>query len=352
MPGDPAFASSSPDPAPDTTPGMASGMVADLRGKRVLVIGDVMLDTYLAGDADRISPEAPVPVVRVEQESHLLGGAGNVAANIAAMGGLATIIGVIGKDRAADTLLDLFQARGIRTALTRLNRGTTVKTRVLARRQQMLRLDHECADPLAPVERAALIESVRAEAARHQAIILSDYAKGLFDAAFMADFDAVIGGMPQVPAVLADPKPQHFSLYAHSALLTPNLKETGEAVHLPVHSRAEIIAAGREVLRRIGCRHLLSTLGPQGMALFLSANEIWHIPSAALDVFDVTGAGDTVIATIGLATAAGLPLLDACILANCAAGVVVGKVGAATAGPDELASALAASRHITPERWA
>ena len=331
-------------PSPDILPA--------LRGKRVLVIGDLMLDTYLAGDADRISPEAPVPVVRVEGESHLLGGAGNVASNIVALGGQATIIGVIGQDAAGDSLSALFRAQGIRALPIRLKRPTTVKTRVLARRQQMLRLDRECTEPLTQDERGALIEIVRAEAARHQTVILSDYAKGLFDAAFMTEFDAVIRSLSQPAAVLVDPKPQHFSLYGHSALLTPNLKETGEGIRLPVRSREEIIAAGREILRSIGCRHLLCTLGPQGMALFLSPDEIWHIPATALDVFDVTGAGDTVIATIGLATAASLPLLEACILANCAAGVVVGKVGAATASLHELEQVLRGPHCAAPGRWA
>ncbi|MDR2726587.1 MAG: D-glycero-beta-D-manno-heptose-7-phosphate kinase [Deltaproteobacteria bacterium] len=343
-------------PRPDASAGVFAfpdpDILPALRGKRVLVIGDLMLDTYLAGDADRISPEAPVPVVRVENESHLLGGAGNVASNITALGGEATIIGITGQDIAADTLAALFANRNIHAAVTRTGRPTTVKTRILARRQQMLRLDRECADPLTPDERAMLIGNIRAEAARHQVIILSDYAKGLFDAAFMTDCNAVIRSLPHPPAVLVDPKPQHFALYGQSTLLTPNLKETGEGIHLPVRSREEILAAGRALLRNTGCRHLLCTLGPQGMALFLSADEVWHIPATALDVFDVTGAGDTVIATIGLATAAGLSLLDACILANCAAGVVVGKVGAATASPLELADALAGPHHAAPGRWA
>jgi len=330
-------------PAPDILPALC--------GKRVLVIGDLMLDTYLAGDADRISPEAPVPVVRVESESHLLGGAGNVASNIAALGGQATIIGVIGEDAAADTLSALFEMRGIHALPVRLNRPTTVKTRILARRQQMLRLDRECTLPLTPGERSELIRIIRDEAARHQVIILSDYAKGLFDTDFMAEFNALLRNLPQPAAVLVDPKPQHFPLFSRSTLLTPNLKETGEGIRMPVRSREEILAAGREVLRSIGCRHLLCTLGSEGMALFLSADEVWHIPATSLDVFDVTGAGDTVIATIGLATAAGFTLLTACILANCAAGIVVGKVGAATASPRELADALAGAHRIVPKRW-
>ena len=321
--------------------------LARLAGKRVLVVGDLMLDTYLTGDAERISPEAPVPIVRVDSETHLLGGAGNVACNIAALGGQATIIGVTGRDSAADSLAALFQSRGIRPLLTRLNRPTTVKTRVMARRQQMLRLDHECTTPLTPDELGAVMQTIRAETAGHDVIILSDYAKGLIDAPFADALKHALAHLPHPAQVLVDPKPQHFPLFTNATLLTPNLKETGEGTHLPVRTRDEIIAAGRQTLRLANCRHLLCTLGPQGMALFLSPTEIWHIPATALDVFDVTGAGDTVIATVALASAAGLPLLDACILANCAAGVVVGKVGAATVTPAELAAA-----HIsTPSRW-
>lgn len=333
---------SSPDP---------TGTLRTFQNKRVLVIGDLMLDTYLTGDAERISPEAPVPVVRIEHEAHLLGGAGNVACNIAALGGRATIIGIAGRDSAADTLDSLFTSRGIRAVLTRLDRRTTVKTRVMARRQQMLRLDHECTDALTPSELSLLLQVIRAEAADHDVLILSDYAKGLINAAFTDGLTALIASLPHQVTVLVDPKPQHFPLFSSAALLTPNLKETGEGAHLPVRSREEILTAGRSILHSVGCRHLLSTLGPQGMALFLSPSEVWHIPALALDVFDVTGAGDTVIATIGLALAAGCSLLDACIVANCAAGVVVGKVGAATVSPKELEASLSTAHRAIPSRW-
>ena len=162
-------------------------------------------------------------MVRVESESRFLGGAGNVASNIVALGGDATIIGVTGRDAFADNLSDLFGSSGIRALLIRLNRPTTVKTRILARRQQMLRLDHECTEPLTSDERTGLIQTIRAEAAQYQVIILSDYGKGLFGDAFMADFNSVIRSLPHSPSILVDPKPQHFPYYADSTLLTPNL---------------------------------------------------------------------------------------------------------------------------------
>jgi rfaE bifunctional protein kinase chain/domain len=324
--------------------------LAGFQGKRVLVVGDIMLDTYLAGEVERISPEAPVPVVRIEHETHRLGGAGNVARNVAALGGSATLAGVVGKDAAAGRLSGMIEEQGIAPALLRLDRPTTVKTRVMARGQQMLRLDQEQAVPLAEHEYVRLLRILADEAPRHQVLIISDYAKGLISPAFAEMFTDMRSRLSYPPPLLVDPKPENAPLLGNSTLLTPNLKETGEIMHMPVHSRSDIIAAGQAILRNLRCRHLLSTLGPEGMALFLSENEIWHIPSMAHAVFDVTGAGDTVIATVGLALAAGASLLEACILANHAAGIVVGKVGAATAGADEVASALAATA-IRPDRW-
>lgn len=277
-------------------------VVGGLAGKRVLVVGDIMLDAYLIGDADRISPEAPVPVVRIEKERYLLGGAGNVARNIVALGGVATLAGVMGKDASADRIRGLVRDEGICGAFVALpQRPTTVKTRVMARRQQMLRLDSEDASP-------------------HQV------------------------------KVLIDPKPSNVGLYGGSFLLTPNTKETGECAGMPVRSREEILAAGRAILEKVGCPHLLTTLGSDGMALFSGPSEVWHVPTMAQDVFDVTGAGDTVIATLGLGLAAGLPLLASCVLANYAAGLVVAQVGAAVASPDALREAIR-ELPVTITKW-
>ncbi len=331
-------------PAPDRVDALAD--------KRVLVVGDLMLDAYLTGDAERISPEAPVPVVHISGEQHLLGGAGNVAANIAAMGGRATLVGVTGRDAAASDITALLRERSIKPALAQCpERPTTVKTRVLARRQQMLRLDREDTTPLSAVELGLLMEQLRTELPEHDVLILSDYAKGLVNPAFAEALRALLASQNRAIRVLVDPKPQHVPLFAGADLLTPNQKETGESVNMPVKTRDEILAAGRAILDRYRCRRLLSTLGPLGMALFVSPDEVWHIPTMARDVFDVTGAGDTVIATVGLALAAGLPLLDACILANCAAGIVVGKVGAATVSPEQLKDFLAEQIDPAPSRW-
>lgn len=318
------------------SPVLTSDAVERLAGKRVLVVGDIMLDAYLMGDADRISPEAPVPVVRIESERYLLGGAGNVARNIAALGGVATLAGAVGEDASASQVRSLVNAEGIRSALIPFSgRPTTVKTRVMARRQQMLRLDQEDARPFSAAEQEAVLAVLAVELADHDVVILSDYSKGLVSAPFMARFRALLAGCGHPVKVLVDPKPGNAALYGGSYLLTPNTKETGECAGLPVRSREEILAAGRAILEKVGCPYLLTTLGPDGMALF-SGPDVWHVPTMAQDVFDVTGAGDTVIASVGLGLAAGLELLPACVLANYAAGLVVAQVGAAVASPQAL----------------
>ena len=282
-----------------SSPVLTPEAVERLAGKRVLVVGDIMLDAYLMGDADRISPEAPVPVVRIESERYLLGGAGNVARNIAALGGVATLAGAVGEDGSASQVRSLVNAEGIRSALIPFSgRPTTVKTRIMARRQQMLRLDQEDARPFSAAEQEAVLDVLAAELADHDVVILSDYNKGLVSAPFMARFRALLAGCGHPVKVLVDPKPGNAALYGGSYLLTPNTKETGECAGLPVRNREEILAAGRAILEKVGCPYLLTTLGPDGMALF-SGPDVWHVPTMAQDVFDVTGAGDTVIASVG-----------------------------------------------------
>lgn len=322
-------------------PVLTPAVVDSLAGKRVLVVGDLMLDAYLMGDADRISPEAPVPVVRIESERYLLGGAGNVARNIVSLGGEATLIGSVGRDLSAERIRALVSEERICGALVALpDRPTTVKTRVMARRQQMLRLDQEDAGLFSATELDAVLAVVAERISAHEVIILSDYSKGLVSAAFMARLQTLIDACPHPVRVLIDPKPSNVGLYGGSFLLTPNTKETGECAGLPVRNREEILAAGRAILAKVGCPHLLTTLGSDGMALFSGESDVWHVPTMAQDVFDVTGAGDTVIATLGLGLAAGLPLLASCVLANYAAGLVVAQVGAAVASPVALREAI------------
>lgn len=326
--------------------------VEDLSGRRVLVVGDLMLDAYLFGDAERISPEAPVPVVRIEEERHLLGGAGNVARNIAALGGKATLLGVTGEDREAVILRSLLDREGITPCLVSASsRPTTVKTRVMARRQQMVRLDREDASPLPKDALLAVLSHFDDLLEEHDIIILSDYAKGIVSPEFMTHVMRRIDLAGREKRLLVDPKPANAPLYQGAFLMTPNTREAGECAGCPVHAREDIVRAGLRLLKDPGCPCLLITLGAEGMALFSGSDEIWHIPTMARDVFDVTGAGDTVIATLGLGLAAGMDLLAACMLANYAAGLVVARVGAATVSPEELAEAI---RHLPApalSRW-
>lgn len=322
-----------------------------LSSGRVLVVGDVMVDTYLMGDALRISPEAPVPVVRVEETRHLLGGAGNVARNIAALGGGAVLVGLIGRDRDGERLETMLGEAGVEPRLVRGERPTTVKSRVLARHQQMIRLDQESLAPATPEEYAALARALEALVPQFDVVVVSDYGKGLVSAGLLDDIRRLgrRGGRGE-PKVLVDPKPQNLSCYNKAWMLTPNAKETSESTGLPVHTRAEILAAGRLLRDKLDASHVLTTLGAEGMALFSAEGPVWHVPTMARQVFDVTGAGDTVIATAALALAVGAPLPDACVLANYAAGIVVGKVGAATASVEELRVAM--REHPVPmERW-
>jgi len=328
-------------------------LAARLRDKRVLIVGDVMLDQYLFGDAERISPEAPVPVIRLEQERCNLGGAGNVARNVAALGGKASLVGVAGDDDAGRMLQDMLRQEAINAYVPLCpGRVTTRKTRVLARNQQMLRLDREHPCPLKADEERLLMDRVASLAEEHETLILSDYGKGLVSPVFMESLRALLAALPRSPLMLVDPRPQNMHCYQGAFLLTPNLKESADAVHLSTRTQDEILAAGRAVMARSRTHHLLITLGSQGMALFLASGEVWRIPTAAKDVFDVSGAGDTVIGTVALGMAAGMPLLPACMLANFAAGIVVAKVGTATATPDELVDAVITWPVPDLERWA
>ncbi len=306
----------------------------------VLVIGDVMLDSYLIGDAKRISPEAPIPVVLVEQTRHMVGGAGNVAKNIRSLGGRVCLLGVCGADQSGDIVRALLAADGIDAALsTPPQRRTTSKTRVLARQQQMLRIDQEESRPLTDDQTDLLLRAIRERLPHYKALVISDYGKGLITQHFMDGIRSIHARYPDIP-VLVDPKLPNFELYSGVTMLTPNTKETSEGAKMPIDGLSDLLAAGRAFFDRLGCERLLTTLGPQGMALFLSPDEVLHIPTVARKVYDVTGAGDTVIATVALGLAAGLGLLEACVLANYAAGIVVAEVGAACASPEQMREAL------------
>lgn len=330
--------------------------VQRLKNKRVLVIGDIMLDNYLIGEAERISPEAPVPIVKVKSEREHLGGAGNVALSIAALGGQATIISAIGQDQGGERLQQLLSIRGVISSLITLqNRQTTIKTRIMAHRQQMIRLDQEQDKPYQGEELELLLTAIEKYIIDHEVIILSDYNKGIISEEFICRFQKILASKNPDAKVLIDPKPSNTRFYHlgnNLYALTPNLKETGECAGMMfIKNKTEILTAGRIIMDKTSVSHLLTTLGDSGMALFLSHEEVWYIPTVGRNVFDVTGAGDTVIATFGLGLSAGFDPLVSAILANYAAGIVVGYVGTATVSPSELEDAIKSLPQPSLSRW-
>jgi D-beta-D-heptose 7-phosphate kinase/D-beta-D-heptose 1-phosphate adenosyltransferase len=324
-------------PAPER----AGALLAAMRGRRVLVVGDVMLDEFIWGRVARISPEAPVPVVEVTGQSFHAGGAANVAANVRALGGEVVIAGVVGEDAAAERLRDLLLGSGIEPALASApgDRPTTVKTRIVAHHQQIVRADREQSDDIGPDLEAALLARLRAALPRVAAVVVSDYQKGVVTPGVMRALRRA-ARLRRLP-LLVDPKVRHFELYRNATLVTPNQAEAEQATGIRIRSLSDLQAAGRRILAVVRCEAALITRGEHGMSLFRAGRRPLHIPTTAREVFDVTGAGDTVIATLALALAARAPLADAAVLANLAAGVVVGKLGTATLSAQELLAAAA-----------
>ncbi len=316
--------------------------VDTLSGQPILILGDVMLDHYIVGTVERISPEAPVPVVKVNSQYHRLGGAGNVAKNIAALGGRPLLVGCVGQDPDGDILSALLAESGVESLLIPQGMGpTTRKTRIVAHNQQVVRVDFENGGTLDLGQVEQMFAAIGPRLGDFKVIILSDYGKGVICQALMDRLRPLVAAQGKKPLILVDPKPSQAGLYQGADLLTPNAKEAGECVGQPIRSLADVLPVGQKLMDALQLRHLLITLGKDGMALFESRDQAWHIPTLAQKVFDVTGAGDTVIATLGLALAAGLPLLESCILSNFAAGVVVGEVGAASVTQAELKAAMA-----------
>ena len=304
-----------------------------LQQARVLVVGDVMLDRYWFGDVSRISPEAPVPVAKIEKTEHRAGGAANVARNVAALGGQAVLLSVIGDDEAGDCLNALMAEHGVETVLIRdQNIATTVKLRVVARNQQLIRLDFEDAPTHEVLN--GVKNRFRELLAECDVVILSDYGKGGLTHVVSFIEWARQAGKP----VLIDPKGDDYAKYTGATLLTPNRAELRQVTG-SWKNEADLQEKARALRRNLDLQALLLTRSEEGMTLFRDG-EPHHQPTQAREVFDVSGAGDTVIAGMGLAMAAGLDFLEAMQLANAAAGVVVGKLGTAVCSFDELAQSL------------
>jgi D-beta-D-heptose 7-phosphate kinase/D-beta-D-heptose 1-phosphate adenosyltransferase len=312
-------------------------VIDQLRGCRVVVIGDVMLDEYLKGEVSRISPEAPVPVLEVRSHEYTLGGAANAAANIQALGGSTTLVGVVGQDDTARIVGERLAQHGIASALVAdPDRPTITKMRLVAQGQQIVRVDRERRAPVSETVADAIRRSVDTAVRDAQAVVISDYAKGVVtpELARHAIRAARAAGIP----VIVDPKQRSFAGYAGATLITPNLHEL-EAATPSVHP-FEVERAATSLLSQLDGCALLVTRSADGMTLYRGGREAFHVPAMAKEVFDVTGAGDTVVATVSLALAARVAFEEAIELASVAAALAVSKRGTSTVSPTELATAL------------
>jgi rfaE bifunctional protein kinase chain/domain len=314
-------------------------LLANFSGKRIAVVGDLMVDRYYWGIVHRVSPEAPVPVVEVESESVRLGGAANVASNIQALGGDAVMIGLIGNDHPGEQFMALLRERGFQAASVFVDpsRPTTIKTRVIAHGQHVVRVDNESKLD-APLQlRSKLIDAVRRDIRTYDGIIIEDYNKGVVTKELIKDIVSAAreSGVP----VTVDPKFNNFFEFKNVTVFKPNRREVEEVLGSRLRSVDDVAQAGRRLLEALSAENVLLTRGEDGMSLFEANGTVTHIPTAATIVHDVSGAGDTVIATLTMGLTAGAGILEACVLANCAGGVVVGSVGIVPVQPEELIEA-------------
>ncbi len=330
-------------------------IVHKLNQAKVLVIGDLILDEYISGSVERVSPEAPVPVVWANKHSYVPGGAANVANNIAAFDAKVSLLGVIGRDKNAEILRHELKKRKISSVaiFSEANRHTTAKTRIIAGHQQVVRVDWEHTHALTNESNLKIIKYIEKNIAKFDAVIIEDYGKGVVNPHLLAEVVALCRKYKKV--VTVDPKEENFIYYRGVTAMTPNRRELENGVRnlrikdttnkFCVHNDRlfndqEINAAATQILKYLNLDSILVTLGEQGMRLFEKNGRLVNIPTVAQEVFDVSGAGDTVIATFTLALAVGASLTEAAYIANYAAGVVVGKLGTATTNRKELSERL------------
>lgn len=310
----------------------------------ILVIGDVILDQFIWGTVSRISPEAPVPVVNVTKEELLLGGSANVVRNIVSLGGRCALCGIIGDDTMGNELLRLMQAAGAPTdGLIKGSRPTTIKTRVVAQRQQVVRYDREKTGPPSTPTLQRLLAYLEKNLAQFDAVLVSDYAKGVVCGPLMQRLNELLVGLRRAGRslpLIVDPKPVNAHLFSGATVITPNNFEAAKISGIEITSEDSLFAAARTIKKMLACKAVLITRGEAGMALLEDENDIVLIPTMAKEVFDVTGAGDTVAAALSLGLAAGCSMTESSIIANHAAGIVVGKVGTASASREELLFAV------------
>ena len=316
----------------------------------VAVVGDLMLDQFVYGVVERISPEAPVPVVEVEREVFHLGGAANVVHNLVTLGCRVELVGALGADAQGDLFRTQLQEIGVpgEGLVEVAERPTAVKTRVIAQHQQVVRFDRERNGPLPSSAVRTMVDRLASRMVSLDAVIVSDYGKGVIGPELMGAVLAAARARRVLVAV--DPKPPNALLYRGADVITPNVKETEVMAGMPARSTQEAVAAGRALLERLETRAILVTRGERGMTLVEREGDVTHIPTVARDVFDVTGAGDTAISALTLGWAATKDVKEAAALANLAAGIVVGKLGTATVSAEELREAAAGPDRATGPR--
>ncbi|UCF56416.1 MAG: D-glycero-beta-D-manno-heptose-7-phosphate kinase [Deltaproteobacteria bacterium] len=303
---------------------------------KIVVVGDIIMDEYIWGDVSRISPEAPVPVVEIRQETKMLGGSANVINNIASLGGKPILCGVIGDDPMGRETVDKVKNLGLRTdgIITEPGRPTSIKTRVVAHNQQVVRFDRESRKRLGSESVKRILDFIQQMQDSYDAVIVADYGKGVISAELMEGLKSLVLDSGAIIAV--DPKTGNFECYQGLDVITPNHHEAGAFCRMEIVDEESLERAGRQLLSELNCRCVLITQGKDGMTLFENGGEISHIPTVARKVFDVTGAGDTVISTFCLGLASGMDPKSAAIISNFAAGIVVGEVGTSTVKAEEL----------------
>jgi len=303
---------------------------------KILVVGDLILDEFIWGSCSRISPEAPVPVVWAERESYMPGGSSNVASNIRALKGNVYIAGVVGLDQRSEKLIELLSAEGVTTEgiITDPSRPTTLKTRIIAGHQQVVRVDREKVDYLAPSILKDIVSYAEKTISRVDAVIIEDYGKGVITPALLKPI--IKCAQKNKKIIMVDPKEEHLLYYKGVTSLTPNNYEASAVTGIKIKGDKTLKAAGEKILKQLKSESVLITLGEKGMCLFEKNGKVTHISTAAQEVFDVSGAGDTVISVFTLALTCGASLRDAARIANIAAGIVVGKVGVAVVNQKEL----------------
>ncbi|MFH1287790.1 MAG: D-glycero-beta-D-manno-heptose-7-phosphate kinase [bacterium] len=305
-------------------------------GKKVLVLGDIMVDKYIWGTVSRISPEAPVPVVNITRESYALGGVTNVAGNICALGGKVYLSGVIGNDQIGKTVFSEIKKMNIDSGgvIIDHDRPTTLKTRIIAHNQQVVRLDKEKKDKVKGNIRKKIFEYLNNIIKKIDIVVISDYAKGVVTPELIKDI--IILGKKHNKNILVDPQIDHFHSYRGVTCLTPNHHEAGFAAGIPIVDKKTLNLAAKKLLKELNCQSVLITQGENGMSHFGSNGDYFHIPAMAKEIFDVTGAGDTVISAFSLSLASGASMFESAYIGNLAAGIVIGKVGTATVTTEEI----------------